>query len=140
MLSNRTQTCLAWEEEAKMKHFRGPNRILILALALFPLFAGGCLISSDSSQHRSGTYVSDETLHQIDPGKTTSGWVRATLGPPTEVDKLDGSGELWKYTYTERKESSGAVFLIFAGHDKKEISGTVFVEVRNGVVTKTWRG
>jgi len=128
------------KEKELMKHSVRFGRVFVLFIAIIPLFAGGCLISSDSSQHRSGTYVSDETLHQIEPGKTTSGWVRATLGPPTEVDKLDAGGELWKYTYTERKESSGAVFLIFAGHDKKEISGTVFVEVRNGVVTKTWRG
>ena len=107
---------------------------------MIPLFGGGCLVSADSSQHRSGTYVSDETMRQIEPGKTSSGWVRATLGPPTKVDKLDGSGELWKYTDTEKKESSGAVFLIFAGHDKKETSGTVFIEVRDGVVARTWRG
>jgi outer membrane protein assembly factor BamE (lipoprotein component of BamABCDE complex) len=123
-----------------MRHFQRLGQVLTLVMAFIPMFAGGCLISADSSQHRSGSYVSDETLRQIEPGKTTSDWVRATLGAPTKVDKLEGGGELWKYTYTERKESSGAVFLIFAGHDKKEISGTVFIEVRDGVVTKTWRG
>jgi outer membrane protein assembly factor BamE (lipoprotein component of BamABCDE complex) len=121
-------------------HEYRPIRRMAVLLTFLPLLGGGCLVSSDSHQSRSGTYVSDETLRQIEPGKTSSGWVRATLGAPTKVEKLDGDGELWKYTYTERKESSGAVFLIFAGHDKKEISGTVFVEVRDGVVTKTWRG
>ena len=123
-----------------MKKYRSSGLILTLALAMIALFGSGCLVSADSSQHRSGNYVSDETMRQIEPGKTSSGWVRATLGPPTKVDKLDGSGELWKYTYTEKKESSGAVFLIFAGHDKKETSGTVFIEVRDGVVARTWRG
>src|SRR5947208_6059188 len=108
-------------------------RPIALLLACVPLLAG-CLVSADSHQSRSGSYVSDETLRQIEPGKTSSGWVRATLGAPTKVEKLDGGGEVWKYTYTERKESSGAVFLIFSGHDKKEISGTVFVEVRDDVV------
>lgn len=117
------------------------RRVLILSLmALAGLLAGGCLISSHSSQTRSGNYVSDETLKQIEPGKTTASWVRATLGQPSRVEKLEDGTELWRYTYTERKDSSGAVFLVFAGDDKKEISGTVFVEVKNGVVTRTWRG
>jgi outer membrane protein assembly factor BamE (lipoprotein component of BamABCDE complex) len=107
---------------------------------LLAVSAGGCLVTSHSDQHRSGNYVSDETLRQIEPGRTTASWVHATLGQPSKVERLDDGTELWKYSYTERKDSSGAVFLIFAGDDSKVTSGTVFVEVKNGIVTKTWRG
>ncbi|HEX4795307.1 MAG TPA: outer membrane protein assembly factor BamE [Humisphaera sp.] len=104
------------------------------------VFLTGCLVSASSDQRRSGNYVSDETLKQIEPGMTTVGWIRATLGEPTKVDKLEDGTELWKYSYTEHKNSSGAVFLLFAGSDKQEKNGTVFVQTKNGVVTKTWRG
>jgi hypothetical protein len=31
------------------------------------------------------------------------------------------------------------VFLIFGGSDKKETSGSVFVEMKGGLVTNKWR-
>ena len=100
----------------------------------------GCLVSSDTHQSRSGTYVADTTFNQIKPGSTTEEWARATLGPPTSETKLDNGKKLWKYSYTERRESSGAVFLIFGGHDEKEQAHTAFVELKDGVVTNAWRG
>ena len=102
--------------------------------------AGGCLVASDTHQSRTGTYVADTTFSQIKPGKTTEGWVRGTLGSPSSETKLDDGTKLWKYTYTERRESSGAVFLIFGGHDEKEQAHTAFVELKDGLVTNAWRG
>ena len=114
-------------------------RGLILSGAML-VGAAGCLVSSDTHQSRSGTYVADTTFNQIKPGKTTESWVRATLGPPTSETKLDDGTRLWKYSYTERRESSGAVFLIFGGHDEKEQTHTAFVELKDGLVTNAWRG
>ena len=37
------------------------------------------------------------------------------------------------------KDSSGAIFLIFAGSDKKERQHVAYVEIKDGVVTKKWR-
>ena len=113
--------------------------LIVLGLAL-SLISAGCLVTGNSRQTRSGNYVADSTFNQIQPGKTTEGWVRATLGPPTSKDRLSDGTEIWKYSYTERRESSGAVFLIFGGHDEKEINGTAYVEIKNGVVTNAWRG
>lgn len=114
-------------------------RGLILSGAML-VGASGCLVASDTHQSRTGTYVADTTFNQIKPGKTSEGWVRATLGPPTSESKLDDGTRLWKYSYTERRESSGAVFLIFGGHDEKEQTHTAFVELKDGVVTNAWRG
>lgn len=115
-------------------------RMLALLLGLTLLILPGCLVSGNSRQTRSGNYVADSTFNQIKPGQTTEGWVRATLGPPTSKDSLADGTQIWKYTYTERRESSGAVFLIFGGHDEKETNGTAYVEIKNGVVTNAWRG
>lgn len=115
-------------------------RILRVVLVSSLVTLCGCLVSGSSHQSRSGNYVADTTFNQIKPGQTTEGWVRATLGPPTSKDTLADGTQIWKYTYTERRESSGAVFLIFGGHDEKETNGTAYVEIKNGVVTNAWRG
>jgi outer membrane protein assembly factor BamE (lipoprotein component of BamABCDE complex) len=112
----------------------------MVLLATMSLMSVGCLVSSDTHQSRTGNYVPDSTFNQIKPGKTTEDWVRGTLGPPTSVSKLDNGTQLWKYSYTERRESSGAVFLIFGGHDEKEQIHTAFVELKEGLVTNAWRG
>jgi hypothetical protein len=104
------------------------------------LVLGGCLVSSNSSEHRSGSYVSDSTFNQIQPGKTTEGWVDATLGKPTSISRLDDGTEIWKYSYTEHRDSSGAVFLIFGGSNSTETNHTAFVEIHDGIVRKAWRG
>ena len=50
-------------------------------------------------------------------------------------------GLVWRPTApcTERKVSSGAVFLIFGGHDEKETTGRAHVQLKDGVVVKKWR-
>jgi hypothetical protein len=101
----------------------------------------GCLISSDSSQKVSGSYVAESTFDKIQPGKTSAGWVKATLGEPNSKEAVESTGsEIWKYSYTQTKESSGAVFLLFSGHDTKETTGHAYVEMKDGVVVNKWRG
>ena len=108
-------------------------------VGLMALFASGCLVSGDSHETRSGTYISETTFNQIKPGKTSEDWVRATLGPPSSEKSLSDGGKVLKWSYTERHESSGAVFLLFGGHDEKETTHTAYAEVHNGVVTNAWR-
>jgi outer membrane protein assembly factor BamE (lipoprotein component of BamABCDE complex) len=119
---------------------RVPSLPNLAAIFFLCLTAGGCLITSNASEHRSGTYVSDTTFNQIQPGKTTEGWIDATLGKPTSVSRLDDGTEIWKYSYTERRDSSGAVFLIFGGSNSTETNHTAFVEIHDGIVRKAWRG
>lgn len=99
----------------------------------------GCLISSNSHETRSGTYVSENTFAQIRPGQTTEDWVRATLGTPTSETVLRDGGRILKWSYSEHHESSGAVFLIFGGHSEKDTDHTAFVELHDGVVSRAWR-
>jgi hypothetical protein len=103
------------------------------------IFLTGCLVSGDHRETTSGTQVSDATFNRIKPNSTTEDWVRATLGPPTSDASLLDGGRILKYVYTERHESSGAVFLIFGGHDEKRIDHTAFIELHQGLVTNAWR-
>src|SRR5688572_23218848 len=109
-----------------------------LPVACLVLLAG-CLVSSTSHQTVSGNYVPENTFDRIKPGETTSSWVKATLGEPSTKEKADDATEVWKYSYTEIKEGSGAIFLIFGGSDKKELQRSAYVEFKDGVVKSKWR-
>ena len=108
-------------------------------LGVLVMIGSGCLVSSDTSQTRSGSFVPENTFDQIKTGKTTQAWVKAVLGEPSSKNSADNT-EIWKWSYTERKESSGAIFLIFGGHDEKEQTHAAYVEFKDGVVVNKWRG
>jgi outer membrane protein assembly factor BamE (lipoprotein component of BamABCDE complex) len=111
----------------------------VIVASVLAVGCTGCLVSAKRSETQSGNYVASSTFDQIEPGQTTASWVAATLGNPTEKTAVDGGSEVWKWTYTERKEGKAAVFLIFGGEDVKESTGHAFVEFKDGVVTKKWR-
>jgi len=114
-------------------------RVVIIVMVVAPL--AGCLVSATSNEKRTGNYVADSTFSKIEPGKTTAGWIQATLGEPNSKDKVESSdAEVWKYTYTETKNSSGSIFLLFGGSDSKETTGHAYVEIKDGVVVSKWRG
>ena len=114
--------------------------VTVVVLSVVCLFGGaGCLVSSTSNQKVSGNYVPENTFDRIKPGQTTSSWVKATLGEPSSKESAGDSTEVWKYSYTEVKEGSGAIFLIFGGSDKKELQRTAYVEFKDGVVKSKWR-
>ena len=119
------------------------RRAAVVATVLLPLIGilllNGCLVSSTNHQSVSGNYVPENTFDRIKPGETTSSWVKATLGEPSTKEKVDDSNEVWKYSYTEVKEGSGAIFLIFGGSDKKERQRSAYVEFKDGIVKSKWR-
>jgi outer membrane protein assembly factor BamE (lipoprotein component of BamABCDE complex) len=112
--------------------------LAVSSVALLSVSAG-CLVTSNTQESRSGSYVADSTFDQIRPQESTAGWVQATLGKPTSIDRLEDGTEIWKYSYTVRKESSGGVFLIFGGHNADEVQHTAFVQIKDGLVTRAWR-
>lgn len=115
------------------------NHLAVAVMLSAGLICAGCLVTGDHRETTTGTRVADTTFNQIKPNVTTEDWVRATLGPATSESTLRDGGRIMKYCYTERRESSGAVFLIFGGHDEKRIDHTAYVEVHQGVVTNAWR-
>jgi outer membrane protein assembly factor BamE (lipoprotein component of BamABCDE complex) len=113
------------------------DRRILASLALLALT--GCLVSSSKNTKRTGTEVSENTFSQIEPGKTSVGWVQATLGEPTTKNTA-ADHQIWKYTYTEKTDSSGAVFLIFGGSSTDEKTKSWFIEFdKNGVVVNKWK-
>lgn len=113
----------------------------IMAVALMALVAvqGGCLVGSSSKESTSGNFVPESSFSQLEVGKTTAAFVEATLGKPDSKTPAGDGSEIWKYSYTEKKESSGFVFLIFGGSSEKKTEKAAFVQMKDGVVTKAWR-
>lgn len=111
------------------------GRILTVTLLLA---MGGCLIGTHTTEDRSGNYVPESTFDQIQVGQTKAGWVRATLGAPSEITPAEDS-EIWKWTYTEHRSSSGHIFLLFDGSDQKTKAHSAFVEIKDNVVVRKWR-
>lgn len=108
---------------------------LLTAAAVLP----GCLISSRSSETQSGTYVSEATFNQIQPGVTTQQWVRGTLGEPSLKTPLENGEELWKWSYCKTKQSSGSLLFVFGGSSSSSTMGAAYVQFKDGIVTKSWR-
>jgi hypothetical protein len=100
----------------------------------------GCLVSSQSNETFTGTQVSESTFGQIQTGATTKQWVLGSLGDPTQKTTLDDGGELWKWSYTKTKSSSGAILFIFGGESKTTTGGAAYVEFGpDGIVRRAWR-
>jgi hypothetical protein len=108
-------------------------------LGCLALSTAGCLISSDTTISHTGISVPEATFNQITPGKTSEGWVRATIGQPTSETALPDGHRLLKWTYVERRDTSAAVLFVFGGHTENETTHTANVEVATGVVTRAWR-
>ncbi|HEV7299289.1 MAG TPA: outer membrane protein assembly factor BamE [Tepidisphaeraceae bacterium] len=116
------------------------STFVTLTLGVGVLVSGGCLVGGSSNIQREGKYVSSATLQQIEPGTTSSAWVMAVLGEPTQRLSVEGSNEIWKYAYTETKRSSAYVFLIFGGSDVKSTDSAAYFEMKDGVVLRKWQG
>lgn len=96
-----------------------------------------CLIGTSSRTENSGTYVSQETLAQIQPGKSKS-YVVALIGEPTIKKIVDDGTEIWKWNYTEEKNSSGHVIFLVSTNKRSETQHTTFVEFHDSSVVKAW--
>jgi outer membrane protein assembly factor BamE (lipoprotein component of BamABCDE complex) len=112
----------------------------VLAFGTVLVALSGCLVAGSSTEKRTGKYVAETTFNQIEAGKTTAGWILATLGEPDKKTVVEDGSEVWQWQYTERRENNTAVFLLFAGSNERETTGTAFVELKDGVVTNKWRG
>jgi outer membrane protein assembly factor BamE (lipoprotein component of BamABCDE complex) len=118
--------------------FKGIAVGTVLAAAAIAM--AGCLVSSQSHESFTGTQVSESTFGQIRTGVTTRQWVEATLGQPTMKTTLDDGGEVWKWSYSKVKQSSGAILFVFGGSSTTTTGGAAYVEFGpDGIVRRAWR-
>jgi hypothetical protein len=52
---------------------------------------------------------------------------------------LTNGTEIWKWRYTEQRQSSGTVIFLLSAESNTNNVKTTFVEFKDGVVVKAWR-
>jgi outer membrane protein assembly factor BamE (lipoprotein component of BamABCDE complex) len=88
-----------------------------------------------------GTYISDELLEQVQDGKTTDDWVLAVFGEPNARADLRDGTTIWRWTY-KPIEQQASVVEVFSKSEKepKRATRTVFIQFRDAVAIKKWKG
>lgn len=115
------------------------NRSLSALALCLPLALGSCVvIGADSHTTEHGRYVGDETLAQITPGKSAE-YVIALLGQPTTQTDLADGVSIWKYSYVRKTRSNNHLLFVLDADSTRESSRSVFVQLKDGSVERTWR-
>jgi hypothetical protein len=109
-----------------------------IVLTLIIVLASGCLVSKGSTVRASGTKVSQPTLSQIEPGKTTESWLLAVAGEPSSRRKIDDHTSILRYEHSTTVRKGGSVFLLFRGHEEKTEKSAAVFEVTDGIITRYW--
>jgi hypothetical protein len=78
------------------------------------------------------------TIEKIEPGLSRP-HVVALLGEPLEKIQLDEGLEMWKWSYREKKTSSGSLVFVIDNQPRTEKSHMAYVEFKAGKVTRAWR-
>ena len=102
------------------------------------LFAQGCLVNTSSTTVYSGNRVSKTALAKLEKGESTEEFVLATIGAPSDKHELADGSVLWKYEWSRRQRSSGAVFLLLNADSTTERDSRAFIQMRDGVVEDYW--
>lgn len=118
-----------------------PIRWTFVFLALSLLLLVGCVSGGTFSEYE-GPNIGDQTLSQIEPGATTEAWILAVLGEPTERATIvsdDASNvEIWKWVRRKSITTKGKVFVVSSKSRSEEVR-TVYVEIKDHVVSRAWR-
>jgi outer membrane protein assembly factor BamE (lipoprotein component of BamABCDE complex) len=119
-----------------MKQHKGNKTALFVSLAATAVMLVGCVVS-DSKLHYTG--ITDESLKQVQCGKTTKDQLVATFGEPSEQRVTDAGNEILSYKCTRKQDNSVVVFPIVIVDDEKETEHTISFEIKDGIVQRYWK-
>ena len=110
-----------------------------LAVLFLALASSSCVIvRSNSGVERTGEYVSPQTFENIKSG-VSSDYVLAVIGDPTTKTEVEEGSEIWRWRYTEIRESNGGVFLLISSKRTTDTVHNCYVELNDGKVVRAWR-
>jgi hypothetical protein len=119
-----------------MKQHKGSKMALFMSLVVTSVLLVGCVVSDSDVRY---TGIADETLKQIQCGKTTRDQLVATFGEPSEQHVTDEGTEVLSYKCTRKQDSSLVVLPFVIVDDEKETEHTVSFELKDGVVQRYWK-
>jgi outer membrane protein assembly factor BamE (lipoprotein component of BamABCDE complex) len=112
----------------------------LISLALVLAVGPGCtVISSNTSTSQSGPLVSEETIAQLEVGKTTKEWVVATLGTPSSSSSVSEKNEILKYTSTRTKKTHSGLLVVLDAKNETQTKETLYLEFQDGVLKRYWK-
>ena len=122
---------------------RTTTRQLFFAACLCGLVTlGGCnVVSGNKTVSVQGRRITNTSLAQVQPERTTSDWLEAAFGAPTSRKSFtrdDVDGEIWRYEYRRSESSSGEFLFLYDGWEHKEETTTTCFELVDGKVTRYW--
>ena len=107
---------------------------LVLVIVMAGLLTG--CSSRPSFMAPKSRVIGQETINRIEPGVSTSDWVYAVLGRPTDVVSLqDSPGEIWKYRY---KLISGGSYRLHARSSDGGSSRMIYIHFDKEIVSDVW--
>jgi len=113
---------------------------LCLACLLAAFFLSGCVAANSNIEYGpKGPPIGDATLAQIQPGETSKAWVISLLGQPSSVAQMPDGTEVLKYAYRKEKKGCFTLFPIVFLNGAKVEQTTVYIEMKDGIVTRRWR-
>jgi len=121
-----------------MKQLARTALVLGSALAAALTWGSCAIVSSHSDVDRTGNYVSPETFEQVKVGTSTE-YVTAILGEPSSKSTLSDGTEIWKWRYTEVRESHGGVIFVVNSRKTTDSVHNSYVEFQDGKVARAWR-
>lgn len=112
---------------------------LVLSV-LMTISLAGCVSSrSDVTYGPKGPAVRNDTLRQIECGRTTKGWLLGVLGEPTRAAHTSADTEILTYEYTKTVDSDFSLFIFFDADNRREERTIHVFELENGIVTGHWK-
>jgi len=120
-----------------MKLHRCKEIGLVVALVAVSLLVVGCVVCQTDEQY---TGIENDTLKQVECGRTTRDWVVETFGEPSEQILSDDGGEILKYKCVRKKDNKFVMFpppIVIK--DEKDVEHTVAFELREGIVKRYWK-
>jgi len=110
---------------------------LVAALVAVSVLVVGCVVCQTDEQY---TGIENDTLKQVECGRTTRDWVVETFGEPSEQILSDDGGEILKYKCVRKKDNKFVMFpppIVIK--DEKDVEHTVAFELREGIVKRYWK-
>jgi outer membrane protein assembly factor BamE (lipoprotein component of BamABCDE complex) len=110
----------------------------VIVMGILPL--AGCLVyHNDVRYGEKGKAPTENTLDQIQAGRTTKDWLLATLGEPSRQSTGKEGQEVLEYEYSRKKDNSFVLVPFVFINDEGENRQTLYFEIEDGVVTNYWK-
>jgi len=119
-----------------MKLYKNRKIALFAAAAMTSILVVGCMVIDNETYY---TGVEDQTLKQIEAGKTTKDSLVAALGQPSEQELTEDSTEILRYTCTKKLDNTFVLFPVVVINDERETKHTVAFELKDGIVQRYWK-